>query len=80
MQCQHSSVYRGRKNGQKYQVKTDLGDNQCPLAEKPTWLSQIKGDPLESLTASVNNFRYARQYKTKAFQAHFHTCLVIPLS
>ena len=27
-------------------TSSDLGDIEYPLAEKPTWLSQIKGDPL----------------------------------
>ena len=34
------------KNGWKCQVESDLGDNEYPPAEKPTWLSQVKRDPL----------------------------------
>ena len=34
------------KNGWKYQVKSNLGDNGYPPAERPTWLSQIMEDPL----------------------------------
>ena len=39
---QHSSVKLvQKKNGWKYQVKSNVGDNQCSPAKKPTWLTQI---------------------------------------
>ena len=47
------SPLRGSKNffridspQQRILDRTLLGDNQNPLAEKPTWLVQIKGDPI----------------------------------
>ena len=38
VQYQYSSVQLvNKKNGQKCQIKSNFGDNQYPLAEKPTW-------------------------------------------
>ena len=35
-----------KNNGQKYEVRSGLVDNQYPPIEKPIWLAQINNDPL----------------------------------
>ena len=40
------SAANPENDGLDYQVKSNLGKNEYQPAEKPTWLSQIKGDPL----------------------------------